>query len=234
MTYRGIDPETIPGVRLVGLSVQPIGTPALSLISLAGRDGALVERQGRGGKQIDLIFALLVRDPADQLPIIDRLNAWAWGGEGDLALDGDGGKAYRAWMQAATAPESAPGGRVTYTFCAPDGLKYGPEQTAMLSADSAAVVNNPGNAATAWTLSYTVPEAVPDGLSWTNGVQTITLTGEVPAGAQIGIDAGRELITIGGESAMARLTWDSRFFQLAPGANAITGPGVLTYRGAWL
>ena len=80
MTYRGVDPESIVGVRLVGLSVQPIGTPALSLISLAGRDGALVERQGRGGKQIDLVFALLVRAPEAELPLIDQLNAWGWGG----------------------------------------------------------------------------------------------------------------------------------------------------------
>lgn len=234
MTYRGVDPETIPGVRLVGLSVQSIGTPALSLISLAGRDGDIVERQGRGGKQIDLVFALLVRDPADQMPIIDRLNAWAWGGAGDLALDGDGGKAYRAWLNSTAAPESIPGGRVTYSFFSPDGLKYGPEHTATLSADSATVVSNPGNAATAWRLSYTVPEAVPDGLTWTNGAQSIELLGEVPAGAEIAIDADGKAVTIGGESALHRLAWSSQFFALAPGGNSITGPGVLTYRGAWL
>ena len=234
MTYRGIDPETIPGVRLVGLSVQSIGSPSLNVISLAGRDGDIVERQGRGGKQIDLVFALLVRDPADQMPIIDQLNAWAWGGVGDLALDGDDGRAYRAWLNSTAAPDSLPGGRVTYSFCAPDGLKYGPEQTAVLSMDAATTVNNPGNAATTWTLSYTPTETVPAGLTWTNGAQTITLTGEAPAGAEIAIDAGGKTVTIGGESAMSRLAWSSQFFSLVPGANEITGPGVLTYRGAWL
>ena len=71
---------------------------------------------------------------------------------------------------------------------------------------------------------YTLTQQAAE-LFWRNGTHRIALTGDFAAGSSVHIDAGAELVEINGYNAMRYLTYDSRFFSLAPGENTVYGPG---------
>ena len=167
----------------------------------------------------------------EDLPgILDKLNAWAYGGLGELRLYGEEELAYEAALSGVSTVSYGIGAQATYTFVAPSGLKYGPERSRVLSSDPIWVG---GNAPTDFVLTYTLEEAAEE-VVWGNGAQQLRLTGGFAAGSQFRVDSARERVTLGGQNAMPYLTLDSRFFPLVPGSNALTGQGCLTYKEAWL
>jgi phage-related protein len=230
MTFRGIDPLQGNQVQVVDLTIAPLGDITLDLTDIPWRDGARLARQGRGAKQIDLTFVTL-NDRMEELPgILDKLNAWAYGGLGELRLYGDEERAYEAVLSGVSTVSYGIGAQATYTFVAPSGLKYGPERSRRLTGDPIWVG---GNAPTGFVLTHTLPEAAKEVL-WSNGAQQLRLTGDFAAGSRFVVDSDREQVTLGGQNAMRFLTLDSRFFPLVPGSNAIQGAGEVTYKEAWL
>lgn len=230
MMFRGIDPERSWPVHVVGITVQPIGSVAASVLTFPRRNSAILDIQSRGPKQIAITFALLC-GPDKVQSVIDKLNAWAWGGEGDLQLHADERRSYRAVLQGTSAADYGIGSQVTYTFVAPSGIKYGPPIKRPLST---AAIYVGGNTETPLQIALTLEQAATR-LTWSNGAQHVTLTGDFATGTTIKIDSDREIATWNGQNAMRFLTYDSRFFGLQPGHNQITGPGGhLAYREAWL
>ena len=228
--FRGIDPERSWPVNVVGMTVQPIGSVAAAVLVIPRRNSALLDTQSRGAKQIQITFALLC-GPDRVQAVLDKLNAWAWGGEGDLQLHADERRCYRAALQATSTAEYGVGSRVTYTFVAPRGLKYGPPVKRALPG---AAIYVGGTAETPLRLSCTLAREA-ERLTWSNGVQHVTLAGRFAAGGTVRLDSEEELAVWNGQNAMRFLTYDSRFFGLRPGRNALTGPGgTLEYREAWL
>lgn len=230
MTFRDIDPIVDNRVQVVDLTISPIGELDTSFLTIPRRDGALLDRQTRGAKQIDITFVTL-NDRVEDMPgILDKLNRWAYGGLGELRLYGDEDRYYEAVLQGVSQVSYGIGAQVTYTFMAPSGVKYGPERRFTLGGQPLYLG---GTAPTDFLLTYTLLEAA-SRLSWHNGQEQLTLVGDFAAGSRVDLDSGKELVNLGGQNAMRYLTYDSRFFPLRPGPNEISGQGVLTYKEAWL
>ena len=231
MTYNEINPERIAPVAWVGLSYPLIGDISSVTATIPGRPGVVYGGHAYGGKRIQVTFAVL-GGPRLIPETVDALNAWAWAEElKPLRVDDRG--YYRASLVSADDVSMEYGARLAYTFLAPDGLKYGPERSAALHNGSVTLYRG-GSAAPGWTLDYTLTQQAAE-LFWRNGTHRIALTGDFAAGSSVHIDAGAELVEINGYNAMRYLTYDSRFFSLAPGENTVYGPGgTITYQEAWL
>lgn len=231
MTYNEINPERIAPVAWVGVSYPLIGDISSATVTIPGRPGMVYEGHAYGGKRIQVTFAVL--GGPDLVPkTVDVLNAWAWA-DGLKPLRVDDRGYYRASLVAVEDVSTEYGARFSYTFLAPDGLKYGPKCQVALHNGSATFYRG-GSAAPGWTLDYTLAEQATE-LIWRDGTHRIALTGDFAAGSTVHIDAGTELVQINGYNAMRYLTYDSRFFSLAPGENTVYGPGgTITYQEAWL
>lgn len=209
IVYRGINITDVAPVEIADIVVGSVKRNAVTSDRPIS-PGVNFVRITDNIRTVAITIADLTNDEETRLAEIDAINAWAAGDEpGRLVLPYRGGKyleavctqyvepSYRQWWET----------KLKLTFTAYDPYFLDPaENTAALGT----AVRFIGSAEPIVRIETTL-NADASGISWTDGVNTLTLSGTIPAGT-ITVDLNRQTVKDGnGNSLSNKITLASRF-----------------------
>ena len=209
IVYRGISITDVAPVEIADIVVGTVKRNAVTSDRPIA-PGVNFVRVTDNVRTVAITIADLTNDEETRLSEIDAINAWAAGDEpGRLVLPYRGGKylnavctqyvepSYRQWWET----------KLKLTFTAFDPYFCDPaENTAALGT----AVQFTGIAEPLVKIVTTL-ESSASGLSWTDGTNTLTLSGTIPAGI-ITVDLNRQTVKDGdGNSLSNKITLGSRF-----------------------
>lgn len=209
IVYRGISITDVAPVEIADIVVGTVKRNAVTS-ERPTRPGVNFVRITDNIRTVAITIADLTNDEETRLAEIDAINAWAAGDEpGRLVLPYRDGKyldavctqyiepSYRQWWET----------KLKLTFTAYDPYFNDPaERTAALGT----AVRFTGSAEPLIRIETTLAAAASE-LEWTDGTNTLTLSGEIPAG-KITVNLNRQTVTDkDGNSLSSLITLASRF-----------------------
>ena len=209
IVYRGISITDVAPVEIADIVVGTVKRTAVTS-ERPTRPGVNFVRITDNVRTVAITIADLTNDEETRLAEIDAINAWAAGDEpGRLVLPYRDGKyleavctqyiepSYRQWWET----------KLKLTFTAFDPYFCDPAER---SEDLGTAVRITGSAELLVRIVTTLNAAATE-IEWTDGDNTLTLSGDIPAG-DIVIDLNRQTIKDGnGNSLSSLLTLASRF-----------------------
>lgn len=205
------------GVSIMDIAPVEIADIVVSTVkrSVVTRDrpilpGAEFVRVTDGTRQVTITLAVLTNDAETRISEIEAINAWAASTEpGRLVLPYQGGKyltalctsfvepSYRQWWE----------NKLKLVFTAFDPYFNAPGENSLALGTAA----NIGGSAEPLVRIETVLGSSVSSLAWTDGTNTLTLSGTIPAGT-VTVDLSRQTIMhSNGSSLSNKLTLASRF-----------------------
>ena len=207
--YRGINITDIAPVEIADIVVASVKR------SVVARDrpilpGAEFVRVTDTTRQVNITLADLTNDARMRLNEIEAINAWAAGGQPDrLVLPYRDGKylmavctqyvepSYRQWWE----------NKLKLVFTAYEPYFNAPAENSLALGTAAHI----GGSAEPLVRIVTTLSAQASSLAWTDGTNTLTLSGTIPAGT-VTVDLNKQTIThSNGTSLSSLLTLASRF-----------------------
>lgn len=230
LLYNDVGLEDVAPVRVVDVVVSPIkqAVTTVKRASMPGEDFVRIRGETR---TITVTFALLENDRDARRESMETVRRWAAGDRpGRLMLPDRIGQYIEAVCT--TFPQLSV--REWWEVCQMVFTAYDPffvsaaENSSACGTPFMALGSQPPKMQIRATLSAAV-----DNPSWTNGKQTISLTGSIGPGALV-IDLDKQTITLNGASIMSAYAFPaSDFIVPALGYNNIKGTGRVYWRERW-
>lgn len=224
IVYRGITITDIAPVEIADIVVQTVKRSAVTRARPL-QPGVEFVRITDQQRTINITLADLTNDPETRISEIEAINAWAAGDEpGRLVLPYCDGKyfeavctqyvepSYRQWWET----------KLKLVFTAFNPYYNAPAENQMALGSTARITGS----AEPLVRIETVLESSASGLSWTDGTNTLTLTGGTIPEGTVTVDLNRQTIMhSNGTSLSSMLTLASRFPQIKKVMNITCASG---------